>query len=301
MTAIPTITLNNDIVLPQLGLGVWQTKDGSEVRDAVHAAVEAGYRLIDTASMYGNEKGIGEAIVTANIPREQLFVTTKLWNSDQGYDATLKAFNASLERLKLDYIDLYLIHWPMPALDKYVETWQAFEEIYASGRAKAIGVCNFNQEHLEKLLDATNIVPVVNQIELHPRLQQRELRAYCASKGIQVESWSPLGGTGGSLLSDPILASIAFKHNKSPAQIVIRWHIQEGLVVIPKSTHPDRIRQNIEVFDFELDNDDMSRIGNLNTNTRRGPDPTTMNRDMPIGLMHLAAKLGLAKLPREKT
>jgi 2,5-diketo-D-gluconate reductase A len=296
MTQIPTVTLNNNIKMPQLGLGVWQTKDGRQVIDAVHAAIDTGYRLIDTAAMYANEDGIGEAIRTASVPREELFVTTKLWNSDQGHSNALKAFDASLRRLGLDYIDLYLIHWPAPALDKYVETWRALEEIYASGRAKAIGVCNFNQEHLEKLLNATAVVPAVNQIELHPRLQQQGLRDYCKAKGIQVESWSPIGGTGGDLLNDPILQTIADKHHRSTAQIVIRWHIQLGLVVIPKSTHAERIAQNAEVFDFELDSDDMANISTLNTNTRRGPDPATMHSGIPTGLVQLASKLGIPKL-----
>lgn len=297
---IPSVTLNNGTLMPQLGLGVWQTKDGSQVVEAVHSALSSGYRLIDTASMYANENGVGEAIRTANIPRGELFVTTKLWNSDQGYDNALRAFDASLARLKLDYVDLYLIHWPAPALDRYVDTWKAFEEIYASGRAKAIGVCNFNQEHLEKLLSYANIPPAINQIELHPRFQQHELREYCTSKNIQVESWSPLGGTGGSLLADPTLVTIADKHKRSPAQIVIRWHLQLGLVVIPKSTHVERIRQNAEAFDFELDNDDMAKISALDANARRGPDPATMNRDVSVHLVQLASKLGLARLPKEK-
>lgn len=275
--AIPLTTLNNGVEIPQLGLGVWQTKDGQEVIDSIHAAVDNGYRLIDTAAIYGNEEGVGEAIRTASIPREELFITTKLWNSDQGYDATLQAFDKSMERLGLEYVDMYLIHWPVPKLDKYIDTWKALETIYKQGRAKAIGVCNFNVDHLEKLLAASEIKPAVNQIELHPRLQQRELRDYCDANGIRIESWSPIGGTGGDLLDDPTLAIIADKHHKSTAQIVLRWHIQLGLIVIPKSVHAERIQQNADVFDFELDNDDMAKISALNTDTRRGPDPATMN------------------------
>ena len=275
--AIPLTTLNNGVEIPQLGLGVWQTKDGQEVIDSIHAAVDHGYRLIDTAAIYGNEEGVGEAIRTASIPREELFITTKLWNSDQGYDATLQAFDKSMERLGLEYVDMYLIHWPVPKLDKYIDTWKALETIYKQGRAKAIGVCNFNVDHLEKLLAASEIKPAVNQIELHPRLQQRELRDYCQANGIRIESWSPIGGTGGDLLDDPTLAIIADKHHKSTAQIVLRWHVQLGLIVIPKSVHAERIQQNADVFDFELDNDDMAKISALNTDTRRGPDPATMN------------------------
>lgn len=275
--AIPLTTLNNGVEIPQLGLGVWQTKDGQEVIDSIHAAVDNGYRLIDTAAIYGNEEGVGEAIRTASVPRKELFITTKLWNSDQGYDATLQAFDKSMERLGLEYVDMYLIHWPVPKLDKYIDTWKALETIYKQGRAKAIGVCNFNVDHLEKLLAASEIKPAVNQIELHPRLQQRELRDYCQANGIRIESWSPIGGTGGDLLDDPTLAIIADKHHKSTAQIVLRWHVQLGLIVIPKSVHAERIQQNADVFDFELDNDDMAKISALNTDTRRGPDPATMN------------------------
>ncbi len=300
MANIPTVTLNNGLKMPQLGLGAWQTKDGKEVIEAVHSAIRNGYRLIDTAAMYNNEHGVGQAIKTAGIPREELFITTKLWNSDQGYDNTLRAFDASLERLGLEYVDLYLIHWPVPKLDKYVETWRAFEEIYASGRAKAIGVCNFNPEHLDTLLKSSNITPAINQIELHPRLQQQKLRDYCANKGIHIESWSPIGGTGGNLLKDPLLALIAEKHKKSPAQIVIRWHIQLGLIVIPKSTHAERIAQNSNVFDFELDTDDMQKISSLNTNTRRGPDPNIMNSGVPTRFAQLASKFNLVKLPKDK-
>lgn len=274
---IPTVTLNDGAVMPQFGLGVWQAQDGDEVRRAILDALEAGYRLIDTAAVYGNEKGVGEAIRASNVPREELFITTKVWNGDQGYDSTLKAFDTSLQKLGLEYVDLYLIHWPVPEYDKYVETWKALEEIKASGRAKSIGVCNFNIEHLERLINETDSIPAVNQVELHPRLQQRELRDYCEQKGIQIESWSPIGGNGGDLLEDPTLQNIADKHDRSPAQIVIRWHIQLGLVVIPKSVHKERIIENAEVFDFELDNDDMAKISVLNTNSRRGPDPKTMN------------------------
>ena len=274
---IPQIVLNDDNVIPQLGLGVWQAKDGEEVKQAVLSALKAGYRLIDTAAIYGNEEGVGKAIRESGVAREELFITTKLWNGDQGHDATLKAFDSSLEKLGLEYIDLYLIHWPVPQYGKYVETWKALGELKASGKVKSIGVCNFNIDHLEKILNESDIVPAVNQIELHPRLQQRELREFCENHGIKIESWSPIGGSGGDLLHDPTLQIIADKHKKSAAQIVIRWHIQLGLIVIPKSVHEERIVQNADVSNFELDNDDMAKISALNTDTRRGPDPATMN------------------------
>lgn len=274
---IPVVTLNDGNTIPQLGLGVWQAKDGEEVKQAVLAAINTGYRLIDTAAIYGNEQGVGEAIRESGVAREDLFITTKLWNGDQGYDAAHKAFETSLEKLGLEYIDLYLIHWPVPEYGRYVETWKALEEIKASGRVKSIGVCNFNIDHLEKLLNESDVAPAVNQIELHPRLQQRELRDFCEAKGIHIESWSPIGGTGGDLLSDPTIKIIADKHSRSTAQVVIRWHIQLGLIVIPKSVHAERIKQNADVFGFELDNDDMAKISALNTDTRRGPDPATMN------------------------
>jgi diketogulonate reductase-like aldo/keto reductase len=277
MMNIPQITLNDNATIPQLGLGVWQATDGEEVKQAVLSALRSGYRLIDTAAVYGNEKGVGDAIKESGIPRDEIFVTTKVWNGDHGYDRTMKAFETSLEKLGLDYIDLYLIHWPVPAYDKYIETWSALEDLKKNGKVKSIGVCNFPIEHLERLISESSTVPAVNQIELHPRLQQRDLRDYCESKGIKVESWSPIGGSGGDLLSDPTISLIADKHNKSPAQIVIRWHIQLGLIVIPKSIHEDRIKQNADVFDFELDNDDMAKISALNTDTRRGPDPAAMN------------------------
>jgi diketogulonate reductase-like aldo/keto reductase len=279
MANIPLITLNNGVKIPQLGLGVWQAENGREVIDAVHAAIDVGYRLIDTAAAYGNEEGVGKAIQTASVPREELFVTTKLWNGDHGYDNALRAFDDSLDRLGLDYVDLYLIHWPVPSRDMYVETWQALEEIYKSGRAKAIGVCNFETEHLDKLLAHATITPAVNQIELHPRLQQHVLREYCEQKGIHIESWSPLGGGGDklNLFDDVTIATIADKHHKTPAQIIIRWHLQLGLIVIPKSVHAERIQQNANIFNFELDNDDMAKISALDTGTRRGPDPNAMN------------------------
>jgi diketogulonate reductase-like aldo/keto reductase len=276
MIEIPKILLNNGIEMPQLGLGVYQA-NGQEVIDAVVAAIKTGYRLIDTAALYANEEEVGKGIKESGIAREELFITTKLWNSDQGYDSTLKAFDASLKRLDLDYVDLYLIHWPVPSQDKYIETWKAMEEIYESGRAKAIGVCNFHIEHLEKLLAHATVEPAINQIELHPRLSQKEIRQFCEDKGIMIESWSPIGGTGGDLLQDTTIVNIADKHERTPAQVVIRWHIQLGLIVIPKSVNPERIAQNADVFEFELDNDDMAKISALNTNMRRGPNPETMN------------------------
>jgi diketogulonate reductase-like aldo/keto reductase len=275
MTHIPQITLKNGITMPQFGLGVYQVKEGAEVEQAVTAAIDAGYRLIDTAALYGNEVGVGNAIKKSHVPREELFITTKLWNDDQGYEQTLAAFETSLEKLGLDYIDLYLIHWPSPKRGLYVESWKAFETLYEQGRVKAIGVSNFHPEHLDALLREATVVPMVNQVELHPYHQQREITEYDAAHDILTESWSPIGGGGGSLLEDPTFKTIGEAYGKSPAQVVIRWHIQHGFIVIPKSSNPERIAENIDVFDFELSDDDMSTIDALNKDKRVGPDPRT--------------------------
>ncbi|MET9800589.1 aldo/keto reductase [Streptomyces sp. NPDC006368] len=275
MTKVPSITLSNGVSMPQLGFGVWQVPD-DEAAKAVGTALEAGYRSIDTAAIYENEQGTGEAIRNSGIPREELFVTTKLWNSEQGHDSTLRAFDASLDRLGLDYVDLYLIHWPLPSKNAYVDTYKAFEKIYADGRAKAIGVSNFLPEHLERLLGETSVVPVLNQIELHPQLQQAESRAYHAKHGIATEAWSPLG-QGKGLLEAPTVVAIARKHDRTPAQVVLRWHLQIGNVVIPKSVTPSRIQENIDVFDFELDSDDLAAFAALDEGKRLGPDPATFD------------------------
>lgn len=275
MATIPHVILNNGVYMPQLGLGVYQVKNGVEVKSAVLTAINNGYRLIDTAALYGNEQGVGEAIRTSAIPREELFITTKLWNTDQGFDSTIKAFETSIAKLGLDYVDLYLIHWPSPRRGLFVETWKAFEVLYKQGRIKAIGVSNFSPQHLDELLEHATIVPAINQIELHPHLPQIELREYSKKHGIQIESWSPLGGGNGTLLLEPIFTTIGQKYGKSPAQIVIRWHIQHGLVVIPKSTQETRIKQNIDIFDFELSSEDMALIDGLDNGMRVGPDPNT--------------------------
>ncbi|MGB8943317.1 MAG: aldo/keto reductase [Streptomyces sp.] len=259
--------------MPQLGFGVWQVPD-DEAESAVATALEAGYRSIDTAAIYGNEEGTGKAIAASGIARDELFVTTKLWNNDQGYDSTLRAFDASLEKLGLDHVDLYLIHWPLPSKGLAVDTYKAFEKIQADGRAKSIGVSNFLPEHLEQLLAETSVVPAVNQIELHPHLQQRASREFHAEQGIATEAWSPLG-QGKGLLEVPAIVAIARKHGRTPAQAVLRWHIQLGNVVIPKSVTPSRIKENIDVFDFELDAEDMAAISALNEDRRLGPDPVT--------------------------
>ncbi|MEV6957864.1 aldo/keto reductase [Streptomyces sp. NPDC051207] len=268
---VPPIILNNGVEMPQLGYGVWQVPD-DEAESAVVTALEAGYRSIDTAAIYGNEQGTGKAIAASGIAREELFVTTKLWNSEQGYDSTLRAFDASLDRLGLDYVDLYLIHWPLPSRDRYVDTYRAFEKLHADGRIRAIGVSNFLPEHLERLIGETSVVPAVNQIELHPHLQQRVAREYHAEHGIATEAWSPLG-QGKGLLEVPAIVAIARKHDRTPAQVVLRWHLQLGNVVIPKSVTPSRIRENIAVFDFSLDDEDLAAISALNEDRRLGPDP----------------------------
>jgi diketogulonate reductase-like aldo/keto reductase len=275
VSKVPPIILNNGVEMPQLGFGVWQVPD-AEAEKAVATALEAGYRSIDTAAIYGNEEGTGKAVAASGIAREKLFVTTKLWNADQGYDATLRAFDASLDKLGLDYLDLYLIHWPLPSKDSYVDTYKALEKIYADGRAKAIGVSNFLPEHLERLLSETSIIPAVNQIELHPHLQQRAAREFHAEQGIATEAWSPLG-QGKGLLEVPAIVAIAQKHGRTPAQIVLRWHVQLGNVVIPKSVTPSRIVENIDVFDFELDLEDIAAISALNEDRRLGPDPATFD------------------------
>ncbi|WP_323135487.1 aldo/keto reductase [Streptomyces beihaiensis] len=275
VSKVPPIILNNGMEMPQLGFGVWQVPD-DEAERAVTTALQAGYRSIDTAAVYGNEEGTGRAIAACGLPREELFVTTKLWNADQGYDATLRAFDASLDKLGLDHVDLYLIHWPLPSRNLYVETYRAFEKIHADGRARAIGVSNFLPEHLDRLTEETSVIPAVNQIELHPHLQQRASREKHAELGIATEAWSPLG-QGKGLLEVPAIVAIAQKHGRTPAQIVLRWHVQQGNVAIPKSVTPSRIEENIDVFSFELDAEDLGAISALNENRRLGPDPATFD------------------------
>ncbi|MFE5394634.1 aldo/keto reductase [Streptomyces sp. NPDC056568] len=274
---VPPITLNNGVEMPQLGFGVWQVPD-DEAETAVAQALEAGYRSIDTAAIYGNEEGTGKAIAASGVAREDLFVTTKLWNTDQGYDSTLRAFDTSLEKLGLDHVDLYLIHWPMPAKGRYVDTYKAFEKLHADGRVRAIGVSNFLPEHLERLIGETSVVPAVNQIELHPHLQQQALRAFHAEHGIATEAWSPLG-SGKGILEIPAIVAIAQKHGRTPAQVVLRWHLQTGNVVIPKSVTPSRIAENIDVFGFSLDDEDLAAISALNEDRRLGPDPAEFNAE----------------------
>ncbi|MEU5852953.1 aldo/keto reductase [Saccharopolyspora shandongensis] len=271
---VPTTTLNNGIEIPQLGFGVFQVPD-AETTAAVAAALQAGYRSIDTATIYGNEAGVGRAIAESGIARDELFVTTKLWNADQGYATTLEAFDRSLNALGLDHVDMYLIHWPTPARDLYLETWKAIEKLVADGRVRAAGVSNFQPAHLRRLLDSSALVPAVNQIELHPGLQQHELRALHAERGIATEAWSPLAQ--GAMLRESTLTEIAARQRKSPAQVVIRWHLQLGNIVIPKSVTPSRIRENIDVFDFALSEDEMTAIAALDRGLRTGPDPDTLN------------------------
>jgi 2,5-diketo-D-gluconate reductase A len=277
MTA-PLITLNDGNAIPSVGLGVWQTPPEATER-AVSAALAAGYRHIDTASGYDNEREVGRAIAKSDVSREDVFVVTKLWNADQGYDNTMKAFEKSARRLGLNgeggYLDLYLIHWPVPAIGEFVDTWRAFAALRDLGHIRSIGVSNFAPEHLNTLIDATGIVPVVNQIELHPLLTQVELREVNKQLGIATEAWSPLGR--GRLLDHPTITGIADANGKTPAQAIIRWHLQIGNIVIPKSMNPERIASNFDVFDFELSEDEVTSISSLENGTRLGPDPRTFN------------------------
>jgi diketogulonate reductase-like aldo/keto reductase len=243
-----------------------------ETKQAVTEALKAGYRLIDTAQGYRNEEGVGAAIAESDVPRDELFITTKLTNSEQGYDNALAAFDGSMKKLGIDVLDLFLIHWPLPMFDEYVETWRAFERLLADGRVRSIGVSNFEIPHLERLLAETNVTPAVNQIELHPQFPQDELRAFDEEHAILTESWGPLG-QGKGLLEDPHIVEVAQRKDRTPAQVVLRWHLQLGCVVIPKSVNPDRIRENIEVFDFELDDADMAEIAGVRTGERLGADP----------------------------
>jgi 2,5-diketo-D-gluconate reductase A len=269
----PHITFHDGNSIPQVGLGVWQTPN--ETADAaVKAALDSGYRHIDTAAIYDNEEGVGAGIRASGVDRKDIFLTTKLWNDEQGYDSTLKAFDASLKRLGTDYVDLYLIHWPSPHRRRYNETWKAFLRLKEEGRARSIGVSNFAEEHLETIIGETGVTPVLNQIELHPDFQQRALRATHDRLGIRTQSWSPLGQ--GQLLANPTIGNIAKKLGKTPAQVIIRWHLENGLIVIPKSVTPSRIAENFQVFDFKLDEADLKTLDGLDSaDARIGPNPKT--------------------------
>jgi 2,5-diketo-D-gluconate reductase A len=269
---VPTVELGNGVRIPQFGFGVFQIPP-EETAAAVRTALEAGYRHIDTAQMYRNEGGVGAGIRESGLAREDVFVTTKLANDAHGHDNAINALEGSLRRLGFDHVDLYLVHWPLPHQGKYVKTWHAFEDILRAGLARAIGVSNFQPAHLDRLAEESAVVPAVNQIELHPALQQAELREYHRSHGIATEAWSPLAQA--EVLEDPVLTGLAGKHGRTAAQIVLRWHIQLGTIVFPKSSTPERIRENIDVFGFELDDEDMAAIGGLEDGRRTGPDPDT--------------------------
>jgi diketogulonate reductase-like aldo/keto reductase len=264
-----TVKLHNGVEMPWFGLGVFKVENGNEATESVKAAIKNGYRSIDTAAIYKNEEGVGIGIKESGVAREELFITSKVWNEDQGYETTLAAFEKSLERLQLDYLDLYLIHWP--GKDKYKDTWRALEKLYKDGKIRAIGVSNFQVHHLEELLKDAEIKPMVNQVEFHPRLTQKELRDYCKAQGIQLEAWSPL--MQGQLLDNEVLTQIAEKHNKSVAQVILRWDLQHEVVTIPKSIKEHRIIENADIFDFELSQEDMDKIDALNKDERVGPNP----------------------------
>lgn len=277
MHLAPKTTLNNGVRIDTLGYGVYKVP-AQDCANLVSTALDTGYRTVDTAALYGNEEGVGQAVnaaVAAGTPREDLFVTSKVWNDRHGYDSTLAAFDESMERLGLEYLDLFLIHWPCPEQDLYIPTYKALETLYGEGRVRAIGVSNFEPEHLHRLLDATDVVPAVNQVELHPWLQQRELRTLHAELGIATQAWSPLAR--GGLLADPTLARLAAAHNRTVAQIVLRWHVQSGHLVIPKASSAARMAENLRVFDFELADADMAAIAGMDSGRRSGSAPATVN------------------------
>jgi len=274
MTSVPTVTLNNGVEIPQLGFGVFQIEP-ENTREAVLAALETGYRHIDTAEMYGNEKQVGEAVRDSSVPREEVFVTSKLNNGYHAYDDALSAFARSLDDLGFDYLDLFLVHWPLPGVGDFVETWRAMEEIYRSGRAKAVGVSNFKESHLRRIFTETDVVPAVNQVEIHPYLAQDGLRAFDTEHGIATEAWSPIAQ--GKVLDDPVITSIGERLGRTPAQVTLRWHLQRGDIVFPKSVTRSRVEENFRLFDFELTGQDMAAITSLDRGERTGPDPDTFN------------------------
>jgi 2,5-diketo-D-gluconate reductase A len=275
MPAIPQLSLSDGNEIPQIGFGVFLVPE-DETRDAVMSALRAGYRHIDTAAAYGNERAVGRAVTDAGLNRSDVFITSKCWNSDQGYDAALAACRNSLERLGSDYLDLYLIHWPTPARDRYVETWRAFEKLQADGLVRSIGVSNFTVAHLRRLMDESGTVPVINQVEMHPWLQQRELRAFHEEHQILSEAWSPIA-RGGDFLENPVITRIAERHQVSAAQVILRWHLDLGNVIIPKSVNPDRMAANLDLFGIRLDEQDHAAIAALDSGKRVGPDPDQFN------------------------
>ena len=278
MAPVSTATLSTPtgpVEIPTVGFGVWQVPD-AEVGAAVTTALEAGYRHVDTARLYGNEAGVGRALAESDVPREEVFVTTKVWNDDHGRDATRRAFDASMGRLGLDVLDLYLVHWPVPRQDRYVETWQALRELREEGRVRAVGVCNFHAEHLQRLYDETGEWPAINQVELHPYLQQEALRAFHAEHGIVTESWSPLA-SGKRVLDDPVVRAVAAAHDATPAQVVIAWHLALDLVVLPKSVTPSRIVENLAAADLVLTGQELSQLSGLDRGFRTGPNPDEFN------------------------
>lgn len=270
-----TTTLNNGVEMPWVGLGVFQVEDGEQVKTSVRSALENGYCAVDTAAAYKNEGGVGEAIAESGVARQDIFLTSKLWNAEQGYDRTLRAFEESLKKLKTDYLDLYLIHWPLPMKGLYKDTWKAFEKLYSEKRIRAIGVSNFTEDHLTDLMNDSDIVPAVNQVEFHPCLTQKPLHEFCRTHSIQLEAWSPLMQA--QILDNPTLQAIASAHGKSAAQVIIRWDLQNEVVTIPKSVTPSRIAENADVFDFELSGEEMTKIDGLNESKRIGPDPDTFD------------------------
>jgi 2,5-diketo-D-gluconate reductase A len=273
---VPDVQLNSGATIPQLGFGVFQI-DRQDTAKTVRTALEIGYRHIDTAQMYGNEAEVGEAIANSGLGRDELFVTTKCNNANHGYDEAQRALDESLGKLGLDFVDLYLVHWPLPGKDRYVETWQGFEQAAKDGKVRSIGVSNFQAHHLDRLAQETSTVPAVNQIEIHPHMQQQEMREQDERRGIATEAWSPIG-QGKGVLDEPVLGKIAAAHGKSAAQVTLRWHVQLGNIVFPKSVTPDRIRENFEIFDFALTDDEMSAIAGLEKGQRVGPDPDTFDR-----------------------